>query len=426
MSGGTTKGIAESVSDVTGIKLGDSSSVDAFGRLRVGNPFPVFDNKNIFSKNQNQWEEDTNGVGASITHLPDEASVDLTIGTVSGEYAIRQTRRYHAYVPGKSQYTTLTGVFGAAKDNVVRRVGYFDDNDGLFFQLSGSVISVVRRTSTSGTPVDNVTEQSDWNIDTMDGSGVSGINIDLSKTQIFIIDFQWLGSGRVRFGFDINGQIFYFHHMMAANFFDSVYMATPTLPLRYEIRNIGISASATSLKEICCSVASEGGYTLSGFEFAVSTGAVTKAITTTRTPVLAIRLKNLAGSKENRVTARFLRAILYTSANDVLFEIAHLHDPTAITATWTDVGTGSFVEHAINADITSITGNPEHIIEQGFVPAGQGASAQASDVDSSFINLHSFLSQNKASDNSQAFVIYATSFTGTANAAAGISWLEFD
>ena len=406
------------------IKLADSANVDGGGRLRTGHPFPVFDSKHIFNKNLNQWEEDTSGVGASATHLPNEAAIDLTVGTVSDEYVIRQTIRYHAYIPGKTQFILMTGVLGAGKSNVTRRLGYFDANDGLFFELADSTLKIVRRTSTSGGIVDNDVSQSSWNLDKMDGTGASGITIDTTKDQIFVIDFLWLGAGRIRFGFKVDDGIIYCHQILIANVIDTAFMATPSLPVRYEIRNTGTAASSSSLKEICSSISSEGGYTLPGFEFAASMGVTTKSVTT-RAPILAVRLKDSFNSKDNRRTARFLRAVLYNDA-DAFFEVAHLHTPSSITATWSDVGGGSAVEMASGANITAVTGNPEHIIEQRYTTAGVGSAAANGEVDSSFVNLHSYISQNMASDNSQIFVVYATRFAGTTNVAAGISWLEFD
>jgi len=413
----------ESISGIRDFRLGDSPSVDAFGRLRVGSPTPVFENKNLFQRNINQWEEQTNGAGASISYLSDESSVSLTVGTVSGEYAIRQTSRYHAYVPGKSQLILLTAVLGTGKTNVTQRIGYFDDNDGLFFELADSTISVVRRTSTSGAVVNNTINQTNWNLDKLNGNGKSGITLDLTKAQIFIIDFQWLAAGRIRFGFNFDGKIVYCHEINNANILDVPYMATPSLPIRYEIRNTGVSASSTSLKEICCSISSEGGYTLPGYEFSASNGIAKRNISV-RTPIFAIRLAGTFGGKENRRTCKFERLNFYANTNDVFFELMHMHNPSAITATWNTVATSSAVEYS--NDITAITGNPEHIISSGFVTAGTGNRATAEGVNSQFINQHSFISQNFDSSNSQTFVVYATPFAGAADTSASIEWIEFD
>lgn len=406
------------------ITLGDSSSLDAFGRLRVGTPFGIFENKNVFGRNLNQWEEDTNGAGASISTLAVESSVELAVGTVDGGYAIRQTHRYFAYVPGKSQSVVMTGVLGAGKANVIRRIGYFDDNDGLFFELNGTTLNVVVRNAGSPT----VIPQSSWEVngikDPYDGSGPSGITIDPSKAQIFMIDFQWLGAGRVRFCVDIDGMTVPVHEVLNANNITAVYMSTPSLPLRYEIRNDGTAASSSTLKEICSSVISEGGYALPGFEFSTGLGATLRgSVTTTRTPILAIRLADAHQSKENRKTARFLRAN-YFSSGDAYFEVAHLHAPSALTGTFGAIGGGSAVE--VSTDITAITGNPEHIIGSSYLASGVGGSGGNLELTSEFINLHSYISQNMASDNSQMFVIYARALSGTISAGAAIDEIEFD
>ena len=423
MTGGTTTGIAEDLSDVAGIKFGDSPSVDAFHRFRVGNPFSVFDNKNIFNTNPESWNEDTVGVGASIAHLPNESSIALTVGTVSGESAIRQTRRYFPYAPAKSQLITQTGVLGASKENVTKRIGYFDDDNGLFFEEDGTNLKVVIRTSTSGSPSDSSVNQADWNLDKMDGNGISGIVLDITKSQIFIIDFQWLGTGRVRFGFDIADQIRYVHEVNHANILDKVYMTTPSLPVRYEIRNTGIAASATTLKETCCAVISEGGAALPGFEFSVSNGINSRAITG-RTPILAVRLLNSFNGKDNRKTLKVVLTDLFADTNNTFFEMAHLNDPSAITATWTPVTTLSAAE--FSTDISIVTGNDEHVIKSTYAPVLTGNRASNQPIDLDVINLHALISQNRASNNSQIFAIFATSFMGTADVSSSISWVELD
>jgi hypothetical protein len=162
------------------------------------------------------------------------------------------------YQPGKSQFILLTGVMGSGASGITQRIGYFDDDNGLLFAVEDGILKVVRRSSTSGSPVDASVAQASWNIDTMDGSGPSGITIDLTKTQIFCIDFEWLGVGRVRFGFVVDGQIFYCHEFLNANALTEVYMSTPNLPLRYEISNDGSGPSAT-MDHVCTSTISEGG-----------------------------------------------------------------------------------------------------------------------------------------------------------------------
>lgn len=485
------------------VESADSASVDAFGKWRISEPFGIFDNKNVMSRNRNQWNELIKGViivhgavtggpfvvgetvtgslslvegiidvvgagsvtitvtngtdfdittpdvltggtsgaqanvtsantGSNIVHLPDEAAVELKCGQGATDYAIRETNRPFAYVPGKSQEISETFVLGVQKANVVQRVGYFNVDNGIYLEQTETEVNLVIRTSTSGSPSETKVEQADWELDKLDGSGDSRTIIDFTKAQIFQFDFQWLGSGRVRFGFNIKGMKIYVHEVNNANALEEVYMSTPTLPMRYELRNVGVPASDTTMKEICCSVVSEGGYSLPGFEFAAGSKNTPRTGITTRTPIMAIRLKSTFNGKDNRRIGRFLHANFFATGGNAFFEISHVHNPTGVYGVggaptlpvWNDVGGGSAVEYS--TDITSVVGRPEHVVGDEYVATGQAGKGGGNEEDATFINLHSFFAQNEASDNSQMYVIYATAVTGTVAAYTTQKWIEFD
>jgi len=240
-----------------------AASVDAFGRLRVSNPYTLFDSQNRYQKDT-QFNETLTGSGTS-TYVANESSVDLAVTTASGDKVVRQTNRVFPYQPGKSLEVLATFVMNAGKTNLRQRVGYFNTDNGVFFQVSGTTNSFVLRTNTSGTPSDvRTVNQADWNGDKLDGTGASGLTLDITKAQILYMDFEWLGVGSVRCGFIINGQIIICHTFNNANDIDKVYMTTAILPIRYEIENTGAAASASTLTQICSSVISEGGYDRNG------------------------------------------------------------------------------------------------------------------------------------------------------------------
>ena len=95
--------------------------------------------------------------------------------------------------------------------------------------LSGVSQAIVNKTTEMRIP------QSQWNIDRMDGNGPSGSFLDLSKMQMFYIDYSWYGAGTVRFGFrDTTGKVFYVHRMVNSNINTEAYMRSGNLPARYE------------------------------------------------------------------------------------------------------------------------------------------------------------------------------------------------
>ena len=212
---------------------------DAFGRLRTSTPQTIFDSKQINDNAPLSWDDaEVSGGGTGSTYNANQASTTITVGAEAG-VRTRQTKMRFNYQPGKSQMICVTGILGVGASGITQRIGYGDDDNGLFFETIDGIFQVNRRTKTSGSAVNNRTIQSNFNIDTMDGTGPSRITIDLSKTQIFWIDFEWLSVGRVRFGFVIEGKLIYFHEFNHANDLIVAYMSTPNLPLRYEIENDG-------------------------------------------------------------------------------------------------------------------------------------------------------------------------------------------
>ena len=225
-----------------------ATSLDAFGRLRVANPYTLFDSQNRYQKDP-QFSEALTG-SATATYVANESSVDMAVTTASGDKAVRQTYRVFPYQPGKSLQVLATFVMNTPKANLRQRVGYFNTDNGVFFQVNDTTKSFVLRTNTSGTPSDARTvNQADWNGDKLDGTGASGLTLDISKAQILYMDFEWLGVGSVRCGFVIDGQFHTCHIFHHANIITSTYITTASLPVRYEIFNTISTDSSSTLKQ---------------------------------------------------------------------------------------------------------------------------------------------------------------------------------
>jgi hypothetical protein len=353
----------------------DNPTGDAFGRFRVAAPLTIFDSKQIFDNGPLYWDDQqTSGGGTTSSHSANTASTTLGVSASTAGVRVRQTFQRFNYQPGKSTSILMTFVLdntGGGTD-IVRRVGFFDTNNGIFLQDNAGTISLVRRTYVTGSPADNATAQSSWNVDKLDGTGVSGITLDFSKTQILVIDFEWLGVGRVRIGFNIDGITHYCHEMLHANVLSDVYMSTPNLPLRLEITNAGTGVAST-LKAICCSVTTEGGLSSLGMVRYASTNGthVDADVADTVYAVLGIRLKSAYIGQ----TITILRAALLCETADN-FEWFLVLNPT-VASTFTYVAeTNSAVEIARGATANTVSGGTK--IDGGFVnqigSSGGGAS----------------------------------------------------
>ena len=326
---------------------------DAFGRLRTSNPETLFDSKQIFDNAPNFWDDaEQSGGSTTSTHSADTASTTLGVALNTAGNRVRQTYQSFNYQPGKSQLIFMTFVLdeSGGGTGITRYVGQFNSDNGLFLKDDEGTYKFVRRTHVTGSPVDNEVAQSSWNIDTMDGTGPSGITIDFTKTQILVIDYEWLGVGRARMGFNIDGVTYYAHSFNNANNLDEVYMSTPNLPLRYEIDNDGTGA-ASGLKTICCSVQSEGGEQQLGILRHKDSGSVGSLSSGTTYAMIGIRLKSayigLDVFLENL-------SLLATTTNDQAHWELKLN-PT-VDGTFTYSGqTNSGVEIATGANTNTVT-----------------------------------------------------------------------
>jgi len=274
-------------------------AVDAFGRQRVGTPQTLFDSKMLYDKSPLFWDEAAvSGGGISSAYLSNKAAVEISSTDATAGRFVRQTFQRFNYQPGKSQRIFLTGILnsGGGGTGVTSRIGYFDDNNGCFFQLSEGQFSVVVRSNATGTPVDTVVPSSEFNGDQIpDSNGITieELNLDWTKTQIFAISYEWLGVGSVIFSVFQDATEYILHVNHHANRLEEVYTSTPNLPIRYELSTTADSV-ASSMVHICSSVISEGGSDDTGIVRSATTGGtqLDVALADTYYPMIGIRLKS--------------------------------------------------------------------------------------------------------------------------------------
>lgn len=358
--------IVEFIRSLTDLNLLSKNNFDAFGRLRASQPFTLFDSQNRYASDP-AFDTSLTGAGTS-TFLTNEAAVSMDVTTASGDKVIRQTKRYFPYQPGKSLSILTTFVMSAGKTNLRQRVGYFDTNNGVFLQRNGTELSFIIRTYTGGS-VDDTRKvvQSSWNGDKLDGSGASGITLDTTKAQIMFMDFEWLGVGSVRVGFVIDGQYITAHTFDNANEVTKVYMQTATLPLRLEIENTGTTASSSTMKQICSTVLSEGGYEQTSIENVARRTTTLTSIGTTFVPLVSIRLAS--DSLGAVVLPKQVRVLPVANGE---YEVALIRNATLTGASY---DTTTF--KSVDFDITATAMSGGDIVLNEYVTASNQSGAQA-------------------------------------------------
>lgn len=391
---------------------------DAFSRLRVSSPTTLFDSLQQYGDNPLIWENALTGTG-SVSNLLNESSVQLsTGGTAAGARVIRQSKAYHRYQPGKSQLVFVTFVLAAATDGVRQRVGYFDASNGIYLEVDGSTVSFVRRSNASGTPVNIAFAKADWNLDRMDGLGPSGVDLDLTRDQILVIDLQWLGVGRVRVGFDVGGVIYYAHEFRHANILSSVYMTTACLPIRFELENTGTAAAPASIKHICAAVISEGGFDeQTGYQFSANVGTTAPAVTTRRA-VLSLRARATGRNGVRNTGQILIRDVeaVPNSANGFLWELV-LNATLGGTPSWTPANAAySIAEY----DVAGTTVSGGIVLDSGYVTSGTNVRGALTTALARRIPLV----YSGLGDVQDVLSLVCTSLNATANPLASMTWQE--
>jgi hypothetical protein len=359
--------------DTIPVSIG-GTNVDAFGRLRVSEPYTLFDSQSRYAAD-NQFSTSTSGTGTS-TFNTNQSSVSMAVTGGGVGSVVRQSFRNMLYQPGKGLLVLATfQMDNSTSANLNQKVGYFNTQNGVFFQRTSGVNSFVMRSYTSGSADDSrAATQANWNGDKLDGTGASGLTLDLTHPQILWMDFEWLGVGSVRCGFIINGQYIVCHTFNTANVYGTtVYMTTAILPVRYEITTTTAAVAAT-LTQICSSVVSEGGFEATSIEHVARRTTVLGTINTAANflPVVSIRLASTALGAvvlPNRI--QFQPTTLQN------YEVALIKNPVLTGATWAaTVPSDSNVEFDVAATAIATAGT---IVQTAYI-ASSGGGGQADTI----------------------------------------------
>lgn len=358
---------------------------DAFGRLRMTQPFTLFDSFHRFQDNGKISEYTSNTASSSFD--TNAGSIVMTVGSNAGDRIYRESARVFAYQPGKSLLVLETFCMSPPKTGLRQRHGYFDTSNGFYLQQDGSNISFVRRSFTSGSVKETVILQDNWNYDPLKGTGISKYTLDLTKSQILFTDIEWLGVGSARMGFIIDGQyclahVFHHANQPSTAYSDTTlpYMTTACLPVRAELENTAATGSVSNYRIICTSVISEGGYEIRGRPRSAGITTidvpVTLAAKNTLYPIVSIRLKS---TRLNAIVIPVNFSIIGTTASD--FRWALIKNATLAGNSWTSAGDDSSVEYRLDGGDTITDGI---IMRSGYFSATNGQSPSISLSDDLF------------------------------------------
>lgn len=410
--------LADQYGNLVGPANPSGMAVDAFGRARMSTPLTLFDSSHRY-KDNGLWST-SNTSTATYNFNANAGLIELKLDTTANAEVIRETTKVFSYQPGKSLQSLNTFVFNPAKTGLRQRVGYYGAQNGIFLEQDGANVYFVERSYSTGSVQETRVAQANWNIDTLLGaveSSPSQITLNLSKAQILFIDVEWLGLGTVRCGFVIDGRLIHCHSFHHANLIDATYMTTASLPLRYEIKNTSATASNSTLKQVCSSVISEGGYELRGEQSAVGT-AITAPYTLTTAgtyyPVVSLRLKS-----DHLDSIVILTAVsMLGLGNGINYSWKVIKGGTVTTAAWTDFGANSAVEYTISG--TAISGG--RTIASGYLNSSNQGSPALDILKEALFKFQ--LERNGLTSTPEPLTFVVTADTATSNCHVSLDWEE--
>lgn len=352
------------------------TATDSFGRLRISEPLTLYESYHRYRDNGKVGTLTANGATSTFNA---GGWIDNTVTTTVGSKVIRETLKTFAYQPGKSLQMMISFNMAPPQTNLRQRVGLFDVDNGIFFEQNDGKYYFVLRSKSSGSVLETKIEQKDWNVDSMLGTGPSALTLDFTKSQIFWLDLEWLGVGTVRAGFVIDGTFVLCHSFHHANLITGTYMVTACLPGRIEIEALGTLTTGATYKQICFSVASEGGYEPRGRTRGIGHNLNTPyelATQNTVYPIISIRIKS--GFDGSIILPKNFSIAPITAAN---FRYQILEGITS-GGTWTDADTNnSSVEYNLTAtSISSIT----QVYDQGYIISTNQSSSSPANQTISF------------------------------------------
>jgi hypothetical protein len=398
-----------------------NQNMDAAARLRTSTPLTVFEHSNQYGTNPFKFDTLTSGTG-TITEpsgITATGTVLSTGGTASGAQAVRASRNYLHYATGKSLFVGMSFQFGTGATGCSQRAGYYDANNGVFIQQIATAVSLVFRSNTSGSPVDNTVAQTSWNVDQFNGSGPSGQT--LSSTAVQNVRMDFIGNNSIRCYLYANGRYWLIHVMENAN------MGSPTTPsptianltVRTEVVNTATAGATVTMTVFNQSALHEGAedpyYSAT---FAAGNGATTITPSGAR-PICSIR----ASTTGPRGTIRNFGQIipqgftLYT-AGTVLAQI--VYNATLTGASWSSVSTQSLAQFDVAA--TASTGGI--IIYSEYVVASSSGFLASSGAGLTDLSLQFPLVYSSLLNTQDTLSLVVTPIGTGAATAGNFNWAE--
>lgn len=272
--------------------------------------------------------------GGTFEYINSTSSLKLSTSSVPTSKSEIITHRHHYYQPG----TFIKGIFVVScgdlgKTNNKRLWGLYNDRNGIYFTLDGTQIGVGIRSSSTGPTVDTTVFQSNWNVDKLDGTGQSGIILDVTKSYQYFIEYNW-PAGIKRFGiYDPTDGRITCHIINESGKNPVSTLQNSSLPLSFTNENYGVVGSSSELNINSAVIKSDKNACYTFWRFA-DLECQGKSIST-NTPIISFRPKVLLDNGNHNSINSYPEILSVYSTNPIKIQLAWTTVNQLTGATWT-------------------------------------------------------------------------------------------
>lgn len=306
----------------------------AFGELKVVNAEAKILLHFPYNINTERVATVTTGSG-TVTQSNFQANLNTTAASSSTAKLI--TKEVVEYLPGSGVDARFTAVFTTGVAGSEQILGIGNDTDGFFIGYNGASFGLMTRNNTSDTWV----AQSAFNLDTLDGSGPSGVTIDPTKGNVYRITFQWLGYGAITYFIEhpVSGSFIPVHRVEYANANTAPSLSNPSLPMMGKVTNT-TNDTAITIKTASLSAYSDAKETGAG---SVVFGQSSTKSVTTENSVITLQNKATYQSVANQVRVRPTFLSLSSDGNKNVTVNLYINTTLGGVPSYTDVSANTSV-----------------------------------------------------------------------------------
>jgi hypothetical protein len=389
--------------------------IDAFGRLRVSNPFTLFDSSYRYKDNDKYNAAFT---GSATGAINSSTSIyEMSVSSPSSSI-LRESKLVFPYQPGKSLeiFCSFVGSDNSYTqsfpNSLYQAIGFYSELNGIYVSIEDGVVYMNIKNNGS---VERVA-QNNWNTDRLNGTGPSGYTLDITKAQIFYCDLEWLGVGTVNVGFIINSNFIIVHKFYHANIITSTYMTTATLPIRYEIRaGASYNGGTSTFKQICATVISEGGYQGISTKKYITNATGTNGVGPIVTALASIRM---VPTRLDSIVLPAQTDLFLTSSGNIQYRL--IKNGTLNTPSWVNYNLASSnVQYDLSS--TRVTGG--EIIDSNFVAS---SNTVKNTLTVQGIDQFSYQLGRQSIGVSDTLTLAAISYGGTEQVSFNFGWYELN